>query len=399
MSKSSNSDQHINQTQDTKSGMEPNAVENQSSDDTVSILDLVLVFLDGAGTIARAIAVCLILGAGYALIADDEYRSEVQVVREAREGTQSLGGAGLGALRGFGINIGSSSGGLTIDGFPNVLRSREVRRAVARDTFEFPGQDVPMTFVEFVDRPPGVVERIFDYTIYLPWTLKSGMEASDEDDEVQDRLERRAMKTVGRRVGSSIDSDSGLMTISTTANSPELAAQLAESFVYHLTIRIREIRTKSVREQLEFIEGQFQDARDSLQAAEDNLARFLERNQNPTSASLQFQEDRLQRQVQFKQQLYNDLQSQLTQTRLELQRKSPVVTVVEAPVPPTDPSGLSTLRLILASLFAGIFIGVALVLVRVMFSTSTDNTPRNQKVRRIQDKLVEMKALLHRSKS
>jgi uncharacterized protein involved in exopolysaccharide biosynthesis len=225
-----------------------------------------------------------------------------------------------------------------------------------------------MTYVKYVNRPPGAFGRVLNYTLLLPWTLKSALgqaisgtpapagTTATGDPVIPSEEEDEALEAISGKISASVDEETGLMTISATAGSPQLSASFTESFLEHFTTRVREIRTEKVRERLEFVEGRFKEAEQELEAAEDRLAQFLERNQNPTTASLQFRRDRLQRQVSFKEQLYSELQSQLTQTRLDLQRRQPVVTVVEQPVPPMNRSAPKrTLSVLLGLILGGIF--------------------------------------------
>jgi uncharacterized protein involved in exopolysaccharide biosynthesis len=173
------------------------------------------------------------------------------------------------------------------------------------------------------------------------------------------------------------------MTISVTAGGPQVASSLAESFLDHFTIRVRQIRTEKVRERLEFVEGRFQEAGHELETAEEQLAQFLERNQNPTTASLQFRRDRLRRQVSFKEQLYSELQSQLTQTRLDLQRQQPVVTVVEQPVPPMNRSAPKRTLVVLLSLILGGFFGIGGAFVKALLRNAEKDKEEYQKLEEI----------------
>ena len=178
------------------------------------------------------------------------------------------------------------------------------------------------------------------------------------------------------------------MTISVTAGGPQLASQLAESFLDHFTTRVRTIRTEKVRERLQFVEGRFNEVEQELEQAEDRLAQFLERNQNPTTATLQFRRDRLQRQVSFKEQLYSELQSQVTQTRLDLQRRQPVVTVVEAPVPPRQRSWPKRTFIVLLSLGAGGIFGIVLAFVKALFEGAEKSDQEREKLDEIQEHLI-----------
>ena len=358
--------------------------ENQSlgygppdREDEVSLLDILLVLVRHSTLIVRTVLAFALLGMTYALLSTTEYTSEAVVLRESKEGGGGLpSGIPASALSGLGISLGGASSGLTPSAFPEVLQSREVRTAVVRDTFRFPDTERSMTFVEYINRPPGWPGEVLNYTLWLPWTLKDalsdtasrpGITASGRAVTPSEQVDQ-ALEAVEEMVVTSVDEETGLMTISVTAGSPTVASDLAGSFVDHLTDRVREIRTENTRRQLSFVNERFQEAEEELEAAEDRLAQFLERNQNPTSASLQFRRDRLQRQVRFKEQLYSDLQGQLTQTRLDLQRRQPVTTVVEKPVPPMNPSNLSgTTILIIALIFGGAF-GVLGALLREALS-------------------------------
>ncbi|WP_240332998.1 GNVR domain-containing protein [Salinibacter ruber] len=256
-----------------------------------------------------------------------------------------------------------------------------------------------MTFVDYVNRPPGPLGTVLNYTIKLPWTLKnafgsavSGPPApagttdagkplipSEEEDE--------ALKAISDMISSSVNEETGLMTISVTAGGPVLASDLTKSFLDHFTTRVREIRTEKVRERLKFVVGRFEEAEQELETAEEQLAQFLERNQNPTTATLQFRRDRLRRQVTFKEQLYSKLQSQLTQTRLDLQRRQPVVTVVEEPVPPMKRSSPQRTLVVLLNLILGGGIGVVGAFVRAFFSRVNEEEGR-EKLEEIRENLI-----------
>ncbi|MCS3950926.1 Wzz/FepE/Etk N-terminal domain-containing protein [Salinibacter ruber] len=365
----------------------------------MSLLDILLVLARHKTLIVRTVLVFALLGVTYALLAEEEFTSEARVVREAQqEGGGLPSGIPGGALSGLGISLGGASSGLTPAAYPEVLQSREVRLAVVRDTFRFPDAERPMTFVDYANRPSGPLSTVLNYTLWLPWTLKgmlgsaiSGKPAPAGTTEtgqpmIPSQEEDEALKSISDKISASVDEGTGLMTISVTAGGPEQASDLAKSFLDHFSTRVREVRTEKVRERLEFVERRFEEVEQELEAAEGELAQFLERNQNPTTASLQFRRDRLQRQVSFKEQLYSELQSQLTQTRLDLQRRQPVVTVVERPVPPMSRSAPQrTLIVLLATMFGGI-LGAAGAFLSAFFKEA-NNTEKKLKLIKIRDYL------------
>jgi uncharacterized protein involved in exopolysaccharide biosynthesis len=201
-------------------------------------------------------------------------------------------------------------------------------------------------------------------------------------DDEQDALEK-----ISDQVRTMINDETGLMSISVQASGPKLAAAMTQSFIQHLTTRVRVIRTEKVRERLQFVSDRFQEAEEELQTAEERLAAFLERNQNPTTATLQFQRDRLQRQVQFKEQLYSELQSQLTQTQLSLQQQQPVVTVMEKPAPPLKKSAPRRSVIVVVCCLLGGFLGVILAFGRKFWQNHGQDPEERKKLATIREAL------------
>ena len=369
-------------------------------EDEVSLLDILLVLARNKALIIQTVLVFALLGFTYAVVAPEKYTSSATVVRESQQGGRSLpGGISAEALSGLGINLGSASSGLTPSAFPDVLQSREVRLSVVRDTFQFPNVDRPMAFVEYANRTPSTFDLVLKYTLQLPWTLKSALGSAISGSSVPPGTtetsasvatreeEDTAIKMVDGMLSTTIDQGTGLMSISATAGGADLSSELTKSFVEHLKMRVREIQTKKVRARVEFVEKRLREAEKELESAESRLAKFLERNQNPSAAPLRFQRNQLRRQVNFKEQLYSDLQSQLTQARLDLQRQQPVVTVVEQAVPPMQRSSPNRTIILLLSLFLGGVIGVTAAFLKSYVENTSEGSNQGKKLKRIQEAL------------
>jgi hypothetical protein len=364
-----------------------------TGEEEISFLDVLLVLVQGRWLIVGFVIAFTVAGLAFALLTPERYTAGAKVVRETNEETPQFSGGGLSALQGLGISLGGTSGGLGRAAYPEVLKGHNVRIAVIRDTFSFPDSDRPMTLIEHTNQPGGIFSTVWKYTLGLPWTVKGMLYPESPSTATGDgempaltEDEYRALRRVSGMVSTRVNDDTGLMTISVTASGPRLAAQVTESFLEHLTERVREIRTEKVRNQLDFVETRFQQAGEELEETEKQLAQFLERNQGAGSAQLQFQRDRLQRQVRFKEQLYSNLQSQLTQTRLDLQRQQPVLTIVEEPVPPVEESWPNRTFIVILSVVVGGSLGVAASFGQAYL----DEFEENEKMKQVREELTSM---------
>lgn len=356
-----------------------------------SLVDLLLIVLRNGRLILVTVAIFGILGLLIAIFSTSEYTASATVIRESEtEGAMGAMG-GLSLLRGIGLNLGSGSMGLTAEAYPDILLSREVRLAVARDTFYFSELGKSTSFTEYATRQTlmGAIKR---NTIRLPGRILESMSSSTASpgpsssaNDLPSRPEEIAMKVAKHLVTTTVDPDTGLMTVSITSNDASLSADLASSFVRHLVTRVEEVRTQKARQNLSFVKMRFQQAEDSLNAAENALAYFNDRNTNPQSARLRTEQARLQRKVTFKSELYSDLQTQLTQAEIDLERSRPVITTLEEPVPPIDPSGPSRLLIVITGLMLGGVIGIGIAFTRALVHKLQQQE---------EDKLEEIKAAL-----
>ena len=370
-------------------------------EEEVSLLDLLLVLARNRKLIAITAGIFVAFGLLLAVVSPAEYQSSATLIREVESAQGNLSG-GLAALgRGFGLSLGGASTGLTAEAYPDIIKSREVKLAVVRDTYYFPEIGDSLTLTDYYEQKKGIFSAIISavkgYTIGLPGKilgLFKGDEAPRAVLSSEGKLlypteeEEEAMKTVSGMLSVGVDQETGLMTVSIASGDPLFSSQLTESFVEHLKERVRAIRTQKTRETLDFIRDRFREAEQELNRAEERLANFLDRNTNPQTAKMQTERERLQRQVTFKSQLYSEMQTQLTQAEIELQKSNPVITVLEQPVPPLEASGPKRKLIVILSLFLGAGLGIGLAFVRTFVGNVEEDDEEKSKLREIREAFV-----------
>lgn len=359
---------------------------SSSNDETVHFLDILVLLARGRSLLIGTILVFVVGGLAYGMLASPVYTSTARVVPEAQsEAPQGLGGlsGGLSALQGLGVNLGDFSEGLSTDSYPEILKGREVGKAVVRDTFRLPDRDTVGTLVEYYTDPDelGPVGRAKE--ALKKWL--GGQEDSLRTGEFLSREEEKVMGMIQEQVTAYKNPETGLMKISVATGHPRLSTQLVDSFVEHLSSHVRTLRTRKARQNLGFIRKRFEEAEEELNLAEQRLAKFMDRNQDINTAELRTERDRLQRQVRFKSDLYSELQAQLTQAEIDLQRSEPVITMVEEPVPPLEPTSPQRLAIAILSLLGGGVVGIGIVLLRAFFREENTSGERRAKIREVRE--------------
>jgi uncharacterized protein involved in exopolysaccharide biosynthesis len=136
-------------------------------------------------------------------------------------------------------------------------------------------------------------------------------------------------------ISTSVDNQTGIVRLSVNSRYAELAAAIANRMVASLNEFNTHTRQSQARERRRFVEQRIAEAETELRAAEGDLRAFYERNRSwQQSPQLMFEEGRLRRQVEIRQEVYLTLKREFETARIEEVNDTPVITVIDAAVAP-----------------------------------------------------------------
>jgi uncharacterized protein involved in exopolysaccharide biosynthesis len=240
-------------------------------------------------------------------------------------------------LSGFAAQLGIARGTLgseSVDFYARLLRSADLLRDAAGQTYAAaPGQP--------------------DEPLYAVWGA-----GSSESERI-----KHAARELDRRLRVRSDWDAGLIVVETLAEDAVLAEQINRrllDLVDDFNIRRRMNRGAQERQ---FVEARLEEAKATLDSAETELERFLQRNRTyRSSPQLVLESERLGRRVQLQQQVFANLSQSLEEARIEEVRNTAIISVVQNPEGTARRQGRA-LRLVLF-LTIGLFVGVSAALMR-----------------------------------
>ena len=243
-----------------------------------------------------------ILGLTLGLTAGRVYKSKATFIPQGTQDVSSL--AGLGAQ--FGIRL--PTGSANVWGPPvyvELLRSETLLTPIATDTFTITEENRRAALMDLLKiNAPTPAERVMYTVMRLQQIVKV-----DED----------------RRLNA--------VRISVTTDWPSLSYALVNRLVEAVNQFNLQTRKSQASAERQFADAQAAAAEQALREAEDRLQVFLQQNRGNLTGTprLQFTRDRLQRDVQLKEQVYSSLLQSREDARLREVRDMPVITVLEAP--------------------------------------------------------------------
>jgi tyrosine-protein kinase Etk/Wzc len=148
------------------------------------------------------------------------------------------------------------------------------------------------------------------------------------------------VRVLRRKVDAASDKSTSIVTLEVELYSPGLAADVAKYMVAQLNRFNLESRQSQSREQRRFSGERLAVAEQELRTAEQAQLAFLQRNrQYLDSPLLAFEYNRLNRQVQLRQEVFQTLTKSYEEARIAEVRDTPVLTVIDSAVAPVRPSG------------------------------------------------------------
>jgi uncharacterized protein involved in exopolysaccharide biosynthesis len=265
----------------------------------------------------------------YSLLASPTYSATVAFVPETKSPTSLP--TGLAGLAGqFGLSLGTEAA-YSPRFYAQVALSRGLLQQVLLGQYPLPGASLG------TQTPSAMLLDIL------------GVKGEDEAQRLAD-----GVRMLRAAVSAEVDNQTNIVRLSVDARDPVLAAAVANRFVQNLNKFNLETRQSQGRERRKFIEARLVEAERDLATAEETAKSFLERNrQFLSSPSLQFEYQRLERQVQVRQEVYLTLKREYETARIEEVNDTPVITVVDAAAPPRYRSKPKRKLLVLVGLILG----------------------------------------------
>lgn len=361
----------------------------QHEQNMISFLDILVEFSKNLGLIIKIIIIFFIIGLAVVFFKPSTFTATSKVVAEMDNAGSMRFSSGLSALKSFGLNLGSAGSGLIAESYPDLIKSREVLYQVTQKEFFFKSLDSTMKFVDFSTHKT-VGNYIEDYTYKLPFTIvdffRPGVKLkkiTESDGSILslNGTEQEAIALLqSDYMSTSIDDETGIIKITTHANDRYLAAYINDAVLKSFQNHVQNIYNQKNSENLNFIKTQLDIAEQDLRTAEEKVVTFLKRNTNPQTIQLQTRLERLKSDVTFKAELFNELQLQYAQTKIELKKKEPVIRIIERPSPPLFPSGLGKLTILILFLFIGFLIGLIVVFYNFIIQYIRDEEENKEKM-------------------
>ena len=266
----------------------------------------------------------------FQFIADPVYTAKASVIPTGDSGGEFAGLTGAAAQIGLSFPVANES--IAWDElFFEILRSDGIKRKLLNTEFQLKKSQQVQT---------------------LRQLLLNHLDLENKPSEIG---EIRINNYLKKRVRVTKTRFSPLIHIQMDAHDPLLASNMINTLVQLSNEMQVDIKTRQMGQKRQFIEERIVEVKKELSQAESGLKNFRERNRRPNkSPSLLLEESRLMRDVTLQNNLYLTLQTQFEEAKIEEVERTPMVEIVDEPVPPLDKTSPRVIMSTILTTFLGI---------------------------------------------
>jgi uncharacterized protein involved in exopolysaccharide biosynthesis len=355
-----------------------------TSSATLQLSQLWPFLLKGKWVVLLLVSIFALIGLYDGFTTPREYESLGKILPEL----QSKGGGGLGrfaSLAGLaGINLENlgSTEAVRPDLYPNVLQSTPFMLYIMNQQVYDKDTKQQVTLAEFMKRNgkrnETTLGRLRKYllsflnTSSAPAASGSGGSTTGPQLLALSLEQEEMMKDLLKRIECLMDKKTGIITIRVTMRDPIVSASIAQKSIDYVTKYVISYRVEKIQKDVDFYEKSMILAREKKNKAELAFARFNDQNRSPFFQTPQILQKKLQDEYIVSKSFYDQLVTQLEQTRMRLRDETPVIKVLEPPRVPVRKSKPSRLVILLSYMLIGGLIGFFIHAYRqrqVFFST------------------------------
>lgn len=337
---------------------------NHSPEDSIDILALAGQLWQARKMIIKSVVMAGLVGVIVALATPNQYQASSMFV--PNYGKDSPGGAsglkGLASLAGIDLgSMGSGSSELSPMLYGKIIESPVFKSALLEAPL-LNTADSPSVRDYLLKGDDSFLSLIKGYTIGLPGKLLSLLKSSDQtpgmaldgvvavsdqDYELFKKLEEEVLQI-------SINDEDGYIELSATTGDPGVSAQLAKRAEQLLQDEIISLKTKGSLELLDYLQQQYDDKRALQTRAQQELSRFKDQNMNISSYSFSNTQTRLESELATATSVFQGVNSQYEQTKLQVAKDTPVFSILKPVVLPNEKSGPKRSLIVALWLFLGL---------------------------------------------
>jgi len=349
-------------------------LENEESEgSSIDIMAMVKRLWSKRKYIIIVTACFMVLGLFMALFGRPVYTSSCTFVPQmGSKKSSSL--SSLAALAGMSMLDLESGSSLSPLIYPQLMENADLQKELLYTKIHFEDWEEPVTLFDFYMNPDyqkmTVPSFIYTFTYGWPFVLLGELMSQSEEEFVGNsnsdssshvtRIgyftddEYDCLDILFEQISVSVDKKEGYLTLSCQMGEKLAAAELCEAVFNLLEKYITAFKIEKAQQNLEYMQGRYEEVRRDYEAKQMALAEFNDANRGTLSATAQTRRDQLMADYNLSYALFTEMSKQYMQAEMQVKEDQPVLSVVKSIVVANKRSNSRMKTLIIWTFLGGV---------------------------------------------
>jgi len=340
------------------------------STDEIDLITLIKIAWKSRRIIIWCIAFGMTLGLFVAFTSPKMYTATTTMVPQVQSQDNRLGNlSSIAAMAGFNLNdMTKTTQEISPLVYPEIVKSLPFQQKIMSTAYTFEGINTPINLIEYYKDvyDPGILAKVKKFTIGLPGIIlrlfRSPVDsmAYQKNDQILriDADQKAIYSMLDMQLTLTVDNRNGYLILKANAPEPLAAAQIAQKAQELLQAKITEYKIDKAEQTRAFVQERFNEKKKEFEKAQDQLARFRDRNLNLGTALARTDEELLQAQYQVAFTVYTELAKQLENAKIKVKEDTPVFAIIEPVSVPLEKSKPKKSKILIMWLLIGAIAGV-----------------------------------------
>ena len=338
----------------------------------VNVLDVFEILKADKKNLIIFAVVFSVIGLVIAFTTPKVYKSSVVLAPEETEQGFSGSVSSLASMIGMNMKFGQSGDAIYPEIYPDLVASSDFLLKLFPIQVTKKDNSLTCDYYTYLTKHQKVA--LVDWPMVGLMMLKNALTTKEKDAKAgKDKLgkqtdilymtqeESEIIDGMRGRIECMVDKKTNVITLTVTDQDPVIAATVVDSVKSQLQIAITDYRTKKARNDLQYMEKLFAEARHQYDRARQLYASFADANMDVNLQSYKMKGDDLENDMQLKYNVYQQIVEQLQLARAKVQERTPAFTVMQSAVVPQKHSSRSKLMTLVMWLCMGLMVRVLIL--------------------------------------
>lgn len=286
--------------------------------------------------VCAIILACAVIGVVYSFQIPRIYKSSLMIIPEENGSNMGANISSLASMVGMDVSLGNNEDAIYPEIYPKVVASTEFAMGLFNVKVTTGDGKLSTSYYDYLahHQKSTPIDLMLARLTAKKDKDKPKVKSTEKNNNIIDLTKEQygVEQAIVGNIDCSIDKTTKIITIETTDQDPYIAAAMADTVKAHLQRFIVNYRTKKARNDLAYAEKILKQAKKEYDEARLAYAAYSDANQDVVLQSYQSEQTDLENEMQLRFNIYTQSQQQVQLARAKLQEKTPVFSLIQAPM-------------------------------------------------------------------